>query len=196
MTGIRRRLSPTVVLLAVTALIFLTGVAGVADAATGGNFILGQANTADAKTSLSAPFGGAAMQLSNTSTAAGATALQLTVASGKPPLTVNSATRVANLNADKLDNLDSTALQKRVTGQCPLGWSIIAVNGDGTVSCSGKAANADTLDGYDSSSFVLGPGQVFQGKRAIGANSGGWLPVLITSTPALTVGYNCPADLA
>src|SRR3954463_4016562 len=157
MTANDRRRVPTIVLLAVTALIFLTGVAGVADAATGGNFILGKANTADAKTSLSAPYGGPAMQLSNTSAVAGATALQLTVASGKTPFTVNSATKVANLNADKLDNLDSTALQKRVTGQCPLGWSIIAVNADGTVTCSGKSSNADTLDGYDSTSFVLGP---------------------------------------
>src|SRR3954451_8591158 len=115
MTANRRRLSPTVVLLTVTALIFLTGVAGVADAATGGNFILGNANTADAKTSLSAPYGGPAMQLSNTSTAAGATALQLTVASGKAPLTVNSATKVANLNADRLHNLDSVPRPKRGT---------------------------------------------------------------------------------
>src|SRR3954453_7196887 len=104
MTANRRRVSPPIVLLVVTALIFLAGVAGVADAATGGSFILGNANSADAKTSLSANVAAAAMQLRNDSTVAGATALQLTVGPGRPPLSVNSATKVANLNADKLDN--------------------------------------------------------------------------------------------
>jgi hypothetical protein len=37
--------------------------------------------------------------------------------SGRPPLVVNSSTKVANLNADKLDELDSTALQRKL-GSC------------------------------------------------------------------------------
>jgi hypothetical protein len=82
---------------------------GTTYAATGGNFILGQANSAGATTSLSAPIAGKkALQLTNTSTGAGATALGLNVASGHTPFTVNSGTKVANLNADKLDGLDST----------------------------------------------------------------------------------------
>jgi hypothetical protein len=83
---------------------------GTTYAATGGNFILGQANSAGATTSLSAPIAGKkALQLTNTSTGAGATALGLNVASGHTPFTVNSGTKVTNLNADKLDSLDSTA---------------------------------------------------------------------------------------
>jgi hypothetical protein len=79
-------------------------------AATGGNFILGQSNSAGNTTSLSAPLAGKkALQLTNTSTGAGATALGLNVAIGHTPFTVNSGTKVANLNADKLDSLDSTA---------------------------------------------------------------------------------------
>jgi hypothetical protein len=82
---------------------------GSAYGATGGNFILGQSNTAGNTTSLSAPISGKkALQVTNTSTGAGATALGLNVASGHPPFTVNSATKVANLNADKLDGVDST----------------------------------------------------------------------------------------
>jgi hypothetical protein len=82
---------------------------GTTYAATGGNFILGQSNSAGNTTSLSAPLAGKkALQLTNTSTGAGATALGLNVASGHPPFTVNSGTKVANLNADKLDGLDST----------------------------------------------------------------------------------------
>ena len=54
---------------------------GVGVAATGGNFILGQSNSAGAKTSLSAStFAGKALEVTNTNTAAGATALGLNVA--------------------------------------------------------------------------------------------------------------------
>jgi hypothetical protein len=82
---------------------------GTTYAATGGNFILGNPNSASSTTSLSAPISGKALQLTNTSTGAGATALGLNVASGHPPFTVNSGTKVANLNADKLDGLHSTS---------------------------------------------------------------------------------------
>jgi hypothetical protein len=81
---------------------------GTTYASTGGNFILGNPNTASSKTSLSAPIADKALQLSNTSTAAGATALGLSVGSGRAPFTVNSATKVAKLNADKLDGKDAT----------------------------------------------------------------------------------------
>jgi hypothetical protein len=83
---------------------------GTTYAATGGNFILGQSNSASSKTSLSAPISNKALQLTNTSTGTGATALGLNVASGHPPFTVNSAAKVANLNAEKLDGKDSTEL--------------------------------------------------------------------------------------
>ena len=50
---------------------------GTTYAATGGNFILGKANTASTQTSLTASpsFAGKALQLTNTNTGAGATAL-------------------------------------------------------------------------------------------------------------------------
>jgi hypothetical protein len=82
---------------------------GTTYAATGGNFILGNPNSASSTTSLTAPVAGKGLQVTNTSTGAGATALGLNTASGHPPFTVNSGTKVTNLNADKLDGLDSTA---------------------------------------------------------------------------------------
>ena len=82
---------------------------GTAVAATGGNVILGKANSASSKTSLSAAISSTALQLTNTGTGTGATALGLNVASGHAPFTVNSPTKVANLNADRLDGQDSTA---------------------------------------------------------------------------------------
>ena len=86
---------------------------GGAYAATGGNFILGQSNSASSRTSLSAPISGKTLRVTNTSTGTGATALGLNVASGHPPFTVNSDTQVANLNADQLDGKNSSAFQAK-----------------------------------------------------------------------------------
>jgi hypothetical protein len=73
-------------------------------AATGGNFILGKSNAATTISSLSAPIAGPALNLvNNNSTSTGATALRLATASTKPPMVVTSSTKVANLNADKVD---------------------------------------------------------------------------------------------
>ncbi len=91
-------------------------IGGTTYAATGGNFILGNPNSATSTTALSAPIAAKALQVTNTSTGAGATGLGLSVASGHPPFTVNSGTKVTNLNADKLDGLDSTALGSGVLG--------------------------------------------------------------------------------
>lgn len=91
----------------VTILAFIV-LGGMSYAATGGNFVLGKSNTATSASSLSAPIAGKALQVTNTSTGAGATALGLTTASGHAPFTVNSGTKVANLNADKLDGIDSS----------------------------------------------------------------------------------------
>src|SRR4051812_32629136 len=93
----------------VVALVALAvSLSGTAIAANGGNVILGKANTATAQTGLTANRAGKALQITNTSTGTGATPLGLTSAAGQPPFTTNSATKVANLNADLLDGVDST----------------------------------------------------------------------------------------
>jgi hypothetical protein len=110
-----RRPTPALVI-ALIALFVALGGAGMA--ATGGNFILGKLNTADATSSLSAPVaGGSALNVSNLNTTAGSRALRLKVASGHSPFTVNSAVKVANLNADKLDGIDSTGFVRGVRGR-------------------------------------------------------------------------------
>jgi len=104
------RATSTVVGLAIM-LALVVGVASAGFGATGGNFILGKANSAGAVSKLTASIAGPALQLVNQSTASAATALSLNVASGKPPLKVNaSAGKATNLNADRLDGLDSTRL--------------------------------------------------------------------------------------
>ena len=88
------------------------GVATSAFGANGGNFILGSLNnTATAITKLTGTVGGGpALQVSNPSTVTGSTALDLQVATGKAPMKVNSATKVANLNSDQVDGKSANAL--------------------------------------------------------------------------------------
>jgi hypothetical protein len=93
----------------VSLLALFIAIGGSTYAATGGNFILGQPNSASSTTSLSAPVAGKALQVTNNSGFAGATALGLTTENDVPPLTVNSPAKVNNLNVDRLDGKDSTA---------------------------------------------------------------------------------------
>jgi hypothetical protein len=104
-------------------------------------------------------------------------ALSLQVQSGNPPLTVNSDTKVANLNADKLAGLDSGAF--------------LGVNG--TATNATNAANADTLDHKDSSAFAAkaeAPGadatNAF-GSRSIG--EGSWSDVASVTVTAPADGF-------
>jgi hypothetical protein len=66
---------------------------GVAYAANGGAFLLGRSNSETATATLANGAG---------------TPLSLVARSGYAPLKVNSAVKVANLNADRLDGIDST----------------------------------------------------------------------------------------
>jgi hypothetical protein len=88
------------------------GMASTALGANGGNFILGSLNnTATAITKLTGTVGGGpALHVSNPSTTTGSRALDLQVATGKAPMKVNSSTKVANLNADRLDNRDASQI--------------------------------------------------------------------------------------
>ena len=128
---------------------------GTTYAATGGNFILGKPNAADSQTSLTASpsFAGKALQLTNTNTGAGATALGLNVASGHPPFTVNSGTKVAKLSADKLDGIDSTGFLG-VNSKAADADQLDGIDSTGLLGVNAKAADADQLDGKDSSDFL------------------------------------------
>jgi trimeric autotransporter adhesin len=74
---------------------------------------------------------------------AGGPALSLLVNGGVAPFTVNSATKVTNLNADQLDGLDSAAFQLRVSDTCAVGSAIRVVNGNGTVACQATGEGSD-----------------------------------------------------
>jgi hypothetical protein len=97
--------------MAVALLAVFLNLSGLAYAATGGNFILGKSNSAGATTSLSAtPKSGSALSVTDATSGLPAAAFKVTSAA---PFTVNSQTKVANLNADLLDGLDSSAFVQR-----------------------------------------------------------------------------------
>jgi hypothetical protein len=138
----------------------LTG-AGVA--ATGGNFILGHGNTAGKATSLSAPVvGGMALKVTNANaTNAASTALSLNVADGHAPFTVSNGVKVANLNADALDGIDSSAFQPLVTGSCSGNSAITQINAAGDVGCSNVkfySGRVVVVPGPSSATFLTIPG--------------------------------------
>jgi hypothetical protein len=111
MRRIRQRLTFANV---VSMIALFVALGGTTYAATGGNFILGQSNSASSTTSLTRTGANTAkgLQVNNNSSGAGATALGLSVASGHAPFTVNSGAKVTNLNADKLDSFNSTAFAR------------------------------------------------------------------------------------
>lgn len=73
--------------------------------------VLGASNTAATTTTLKSAVNGAVLQVTNTNTAGGTSAkgIGITVPAGRAPISVNStAGKATNLDADKLDGLDST----------------------------------------------------------------------------------------
>ena len=87
------------------------GLATTAVAGTGAGavFNLGQTNTVNAMSKLVGSIAGPNLVIDNNSNDARATALNLQVEAGKAPMKVNSGAKVANLNSDKLDGIDSAA---------------------------------------------------------------------------------------
>lgn len=102
---VRRRPSAAVVLASLSLVVSL---GGTAVAATGGTFLLGKANEADKTTKLktSGDFDKATLEVKNRGDGAAAT---FKTSGGVPPFAVNQDDKVANLNADLLDGLGSSA---------------------------------------------------------------------------------------
>src|SRR4051812_39185501 len=96
------------IILALTVGVVSTALAGTG---VGARFDLGKTNAVNAVSKLVGSVTGPSLLIDNNSTNASATALDLQVEAGKTPMKVNSDTKVANLNADKLDGMDAGQLQ-------------------------------------------------------------------------------------
>ena len=121
---------------------------GTAWSATGGTFVLGRANTASTQT-----------QLSNTGSGP---VLALSTKRGQAPLAASAGSgKATNLNADQVDGLDSTLLQRRVRGGCAPGSALVTVQASGAPVCQGTAydfADADLTTDASGVAAILCPG--------------------------------------
>jgi hypothetical protein len=100
------------VLAVAAALTLGTASAALAGSGVGGVFNLGKTNTVNAITTLVGSVSGPSLRIDNNSTNSAATALDLQVEPGKTPMKVNSPTKVANLNADRLDDKSAEDLSR------------------------------------------------------------------------------------
>lgn len=128
--------------LVVSLLALFVALGGWGYAATGGSLVLGKTSRSPRTTGLAS---GAkhAPTLAVTNTGGG-TAASFNARAGVPPFKVNSSAPVAKLNADLLDGLDGSALQRRVAGTCAAGSAIRIVRADGTVTCQSTGGGGGT----------------------------------------------------
>jgi hypothetical protein len=117
---------------AIATVALFVALGGVGVAATGGNFILGQSNSANKTSTLaSGVTTGPTLELSNSG---GSPAARFKTPSGVAPFVVDSGKKVTNLNADKLDDLDSGAFARAR----PPSWNIVSGTTQSNVLAVGK----------------------------------------------------------
>ena len=157
-----RRLLPSRAMAVALLAVFLA-VGGRSAYAAASSFLLNTTNTSTAQTALDgSAVVGPALQITNTNSQKGSTALALNVAAANPPFTVNSTKKVVKLNADKLDGIDSTgfvqgsehALANRISLTVPLnqntGATVLTIPGFGTLSvnCSDLTTAGQINENY------------------------------------------------
>jgi hypothetical protein len=123
-------------------------------AVPGDPFKLGQANAINTLSRLVGTTNTPLLRIDNNSAGASATALDLQVERGKAPMKVNSAARVANLNADRVDGKHANQLIRVASfaGPSPL------PNGtDGTVATTNITAPAPGFLVIDAGSDLFNP---------------------------------------
>ncbi len=113
---------------AIATLALALSLGGVASGATGGNFILGKANSASSETRLTSNAANQTLTVQNT---AHKPAARFIGGVGAQPFAVGSAKKVVSLNADKLDGLDSTGFIK--AGPCAPTSSCKGSNAGGAI---------------------------------------------------------------
>lgn len=162
------------------AAVFGVGTAALA-AVPGDPFKLGRINTVGKITQLVGSADSAMLEIDNDSKGANATALDLQVNPTKPPMRVDSFTKVEKLNADLLDGQSADQF-------VPLGGKAFnSDNLDGRDSTSfangidGKANDADLLDGKDSTAFFSG--RTYLGASDAVTGEGGGTPLTISGVP-------------
>jgi hypothetical protein len=165
----------TAVVSALVGAVAASATVALAGSGVGGVFNLGQTNTVNQPSVLAGTTAGNQAVFYNASTAPNASggaafgksatapalraqnlgsgpALGLSVAAGHAPFTVDSATKVTNLNADRLDGLDQSTFL-RTNGKAADSDKLDGFDQSSFLHATGKAADSDKLDGFDSTAF-------------------------------------------
>jgi hypothetical protein len=121
---------------AAVASVTLVASAAFAGTGIGSVFNLGRTNAVNGSTVLQGSTNGQQLRVVNSNTGTAAAGVGIVTNPARPPLAVNSATKVTNLNADLVDGLHASSFQRTVTGKCAAGSVISAVNANGTVVCA------------------------------------------------------------
>jgi hypothetical protein len=124
----------------------LLSTAAFAGSGVGGVFNLGKTNPVNAKTELSGSTNDQQLRIANSNTGSHATGVGIQVATGRPPLVIGSSTKVTHLNADFVDGLHSSSLQRVVAKQCDHGESISYIHANGADGCARSAILALDAD--------------------------------------------------
>jgi hypothetical protein len=130
-------------------------------AAAASYLVMSTTNTASTTTTLKSAVNGPVLSVQNTNTAGGTSArgLAIAVPSGRPPIIVNSgAGKATNLNADKLDGIDSTGFIRGPVAA----WREIGAAGNPAFACLADGEPAEcTWDnigyGFNSAAFYKDP---------------------------------------
>ncbi len=138
--------------------------AAFAGTGAGGVFNLGATNTVNASTALQGSTNGGQLRVTNPNSGTSAAGIGIVTNAARPPLVLNSHAKVVNLNADLLDGVDSTALQRRVTGTCANGTAVAQVNPNGSTTRTTTAiipihedilSNTRATDGFAPAGLTL-----------------------------------------
>ena len=175
------------------ALVLVFAMTGTAGATAGAMLHLGVVNTRNATTTLTGSTSGPEMRIINNGSGP---ALALGVDSNRPALSVNTTARIPRLNADRLDSLDSTQLQRRVSGACAVGSAIRSISANGSVSCEKDdidGGNAAALGGIPASGFYAAGSKVANSADADHADVADSASFATSAGDAATVGGLAPS---
>jgi hypothetical protein len=113
----------------------LAATAAFAGTGVGTVFNLGESNRVNARSQLDGSTPSAVLNVTNSDKSGSASGVAIDVPRRNPPLVVNSATKVKNLNADLLDGQSASQFQGATAKTCPNGSAISSVAPNGSAAC-------------------------------------------------------------
>ena len=176
------------VLGSVSAVVILTATAALAGSGVGAVFNLGRTNSVNRQSGLVGTATGAMLRVQNKGTGPAAS---FQVAAGKAPFAVNSNVKVAKLNADLLDGIDSSgfyAAGSKVADSlhADVAYSAVVATHAGRAT---DADNADALGGFRADDYLRGVAVSY-----VADAPSGFVPILTLGDLSLEADCTSPGD--